>query len=235
MDSTRIAAAFEGLTTPHIADGALRAGVALRLGPAGLVTRAGGGRIAGRVVPARHVGSVDVFLEAFATAQPGDVLVVDNAGRLDEACVGDLTVLEARASGLAGMIVWGLHRDTPELVRIGFPVFSLGTLACGPRRLDPRPADALDRAHVGDAIVTRDDAVFADADGAVFVPITALDRVLAAAERVATTERRQADAVAAGTPLREQLRFAEFLARRAASPGYTFRDHLKAIGAAIEV
>ena len=50
----------------------------------------------GRALPARHSGSVDVFLEAFTAAQPGDVLVVDNGGRVDEACVGDLTVLEAQ-------------------------------------------------------------------------------------------------------------------------------------------
>jgi regulator of RNase E activity RraA len=39
------------------------------------------------VCPAQHAGSVDVFLEAFGTAAPGDVLVVDNGGRLDESCV----------------------------------------------------------------------------------------------------------------------------------------------------
>ena len=71
-----------------------------------------GSRLAGRASPTRHVGSVDIFLEAFETAAPGDVLVVDNGGRLDEACVGDLVVLEAQAAGLDGIVIWGLHRDT---------------------------------------------------------------------------------------------------------------------------
>jgi APA family basic amino acid/polyamine antiporter len=31
--------------------------------------------------------------------------VIDNAGRRDEGCIGDLTVLEARAAGLAGIVV----------------------------------------------------------------------------------------------------------------------------------
>ena len=43
-------------------------------------------------------------------AAPGDVLVVDNGGRLDEACVGDLVALEAQAAGVEGMVIWGLHR-----------------------------------------------------------------------------------------------------------------------------
>lgn len=48
------------------------------------------------------------FLKAFAAARPGDVLVVDNAGRRDEACVGDLTVLEAQAASIAALVVWGV-------------------------------------------------------------------------------------------------------------------------------
>jgi len=45
------------------------------------------------------------------TAEQGDILVIDNGGRLDEGCIGELTVLEAQASGLADIIVWGAHRD----------------------------------------------------------------------------------------------------------------------------
>jgi hypothetical protein len=40
--------------------------------------------------------------EAFSSAGYGDVLVVDNGGRADEACVGDLVVLEAQAAAWAG-------------------------------------------------------------------------------------------------------------------------------------
>jgi hypothetical protein len=50
---------------------------------------------------------VDIFLEALEGAAPGNVLVVDNGGRLDEACVGDLVVLEAQAAGLEGIVIWG--------------------------------------------------------------------------------------------------------------------------------
>src|SRR5205823_14289002 len=61
-------------------------------------------------------------------AAPGDVLVVDNGGRCDESCVGDLVVLEAQAAGLGGIVIWGLHRDTADIRAIGLPVFSLGAI-----------------------------------------------------------------------------------------------------------
>src|SRR5260370_37801109 len=97
-----------------------------------------GSRLAGAALPVRHVGSVDIFVEAFEGAAPGDVLVVDNGGRLDESCVGDLVVLEAQTAGLDGIVIWGLHRDTVDIRVIGLPVFSLGTIPTGPQRLDMR-------------------------------------------------------------------------------------------------
>src|SRR3954451_6524929 len=118
---------FNELSTPLIADGCLRRGVSLRVAPPGIKAIGAGAKIAGRALPARHYGSVDVVLEALGAARPGDVLVVDNAGRTDEACVGDLTVLEAQTAGIAALVIWGVHRDTPELREIAVPLFSYGT------------------------------------------------------------------------------------------------------------
>jgi regulator of RNase E activity RraA len=90
---------FAGLSTPLVADACIRRKVPLRVAPPGIGAVIPGRQIAGRALPARHYGSVDVFLEAFSSAGYGDVLVVDNGGRADEACVGDLVVLEAQAAG----------------------------------------------------------------------------------------------------------------------------------------
>lgn len=225
------------LPTAAVADAVVRHGLDLRLGPVGLAPVIPGAVVAGRALPVRHVGSVDVFLEALeraGDAARGRILAIDNGGRLDEGCIGDLVTLECASAGIAAMIVWGLHRDTAELRRIGLPVFSLGTLPAGPRREDPRPRDAFDRATLSDIVVTPDDTIFVDNDGLVAVAAADLERVVGTAREIVATERGQADRARSGTSLREQFAFAEYLASRAADPSMTFRRHLRDRRASIE-
>lgn len=226
---------FANLTTAHLTDACARAGVPVRCAPSTLQAVVPGMRAFGRALPARHVGSVDVFLEAINAAKPGDVLVADNAGRLDHACIGDLLALEARAGALSGIVIWGLHRDSVELADIGIPVFSLGSTPTGPLGAGARPGDALESATVGEWTITAADVVAADEDGVMFLPDDRVDELLAIAEGIRDTERAQADRIRAGHSLREQVQFDRFLEARESNPALTFREHLRAVGGEIEV
>jgi regulator of RNase E activity RraA len=234
MDQSEVRQRFAALTTAHVADACIRAQVPVRCGPAALRPVTPGSRLAGMALPARHTGSVDVFLEAFEEASPGDVLVAGNDGRLDEACVGDLVVLEAQAAGLTGIVVWGLHRDSADISKIGLPVFSLGAIPAGPERPRPRRHDALLSAKLGDWDVTRADLVLGDDDGVILVPAGRAADIFTVAETIRDTERRQAAQIRAGVSLRSQMRFDIYLARRQQEPSLTFREHLREVGGAIE-
>lgn len=235
MDQQETRRRFATLTTAHLADACIRAHVPVRCGPAALRALVPGSRLAGRALPVRHVGSVDVFLEALEGAAPGDILVVDNGGRLDESCVGDLVALEVQTAGLEGIVVWGLHRDTADIRAIGLPVFSLGAIPTGPQRLDARPEDALESAAVGDWTVSRADLILGDDDGVLLVPLARADDIFTLAEVIRDTERRQAEVMRAGVSLRSQVQFDVYLARRQETPSLSFRDHLREIRGAIEV
>src|SRR5262247_827371 len=97
MKDSTIANSFSQLSTPLIADACVRLKVPVRQAPGSIRPVVPNMRVDGRLLPARHRGSFDVFIEAMRDAEPGDVLVIDNEGRTDEACIGDLTVLEAKA------------------------------------------------------------------------------------------------------------------------------------------
>ena len=234
MKTDSLSRAFAELSTPLISDAALRLKIPLRICPPGIRPIASNQRLAGPALPVRHFGSVDVFLEAMQNAQSGDVLVIDNGGRLDEGCIGDLTALEAKNCGLAGIIVWGAHRDTPELRQIRLPIFSYGTCPSGPQRPDASDSLALRSARFGDFQVESGDIAFADDDGCLFVAAQIIDDLLRVGREIWQRERHQAEAIRGGHSLREQLQFAQYLEKRAADPSYTFREHLRKISGAIE-
>jgi 4-hydroxy-4-methyl-2-oxoglutarate aldolase len=225
---------FATLSTPLVADACMRVGASFTAPPAGIRPLTPGMRMAGPALPVTHSGSVDVFLLALEQSRAGDVLTIDNGARTDEGCIGDLIVAETKLAGLAGIACWGAHRDTPQLRTIALPLFSYGSAPPGPRSLRSAPERPIGAALFGDAVVSTGDGVFADDDGVVFVPAAAVARVLEAATRIAEVERVQAERIAAGESLRSQLQFADFISKRATRPAYTFRQHLRAIGGAVE-
>ena len=64
MDYQELRQRFARLTTAHLADACIRAHIPVRCAPASMHAVVSGSRLVGRVSPARHVGSVDIFLEA---------------------------------------------------------------------------------------------------------------------------------------------------------------------------
>lgn len=233
MEPSDLQRLYLDLTTPHVADAIMRLGIPVRQAPAGVVPLWEDTHVVGRVLPAQHTGSVDVFLEAIERSRPGDVLVVDNQGRDDEACVGDLVTLEAAQAGLAGIIIHGLHRDSRELRAIRLPVFSMGALPAGPQRLDAQPTDAVTTAQVGEFQVTAEDFVLGDDDGVLFLPLGRAADIAEAAAAIRETERKQAALMRTARSLRELARFTEFLSVRDRD-GITFRQYLRSIGGEIE-
>jgi 3-hexulose-6-phosphate synthase/6-phospho-3-hexuloisomerase len=102
-------------------------------------------------------------VEAIDACRPGDVLVVD-AANATPAIWGELATHSAIVKGLAGLVVWGAIRDTPEIARLRFPAFS--SLVCanagepkGFGEINVPITIAGQPVHQGDWIVGDDDGV----------------------------------------------------------------------------
>ncbi|GGX65074.1 RraA family protein [Streptomyces hiroshimensis] len=216
--------------TTALWDAGVRLGAAVTLPPLPLAPVAAGMRCSGPLRRVQHTEGVVSIFTGIDAAAPGDVLLIDNSGRTDEACVGDLVAIEALQAGIAGIVVWGCHRDSDELAAIGLPVFSLGPCPASPRLGPGRtPAPALPPFTGRDG-----DGVTADSDGVLIVPAAARAEVAAVAERIVRAERAQAEQALKGVSLREQLGWDRFLERRRTDPGYAFRSHLAQVDGALE-
>ncbi len=83
-----------------------------------------GAHMCGPAVTVRtYAGDWAKPVEAIDLCKPGDVLVVD-ACDATPAMWGELATHSAMVKGVAGLVVWGAIRDTPEIARLQFPAFS---------------------------------------------------------------------------------------------------------------
>ena len=184
------------------------------LGMAGTVTgipqRSGSRRISGRCAtvklvaaadapkregPPRHLGSA-----AVAAGGPGTIVVIEQRTGIDAGSWGGILSLAATIRKLEGIIADGPVRDIDEARQYDFPVFARGLTAFTARGRVAEAATGVP-VRIGEVTVEAGDYACADNSGIVFVPASAIERVLEAAERVAAREAAMARALREGQPV----------------------------------
>ena len=141
---------------------------------------------------------------AIAAAQAGDVIVVDNGGRIDVAAWGGLLSLAAQVRQVRGVIVDGACRDLDESRDLAFPVFGRAAVQVTARGRIMQQSFNEQIAFAG-VEVNPGDLVIADASGVVFVPRAKENEVLAQAEALAEREAAMAAAIRAGRSVLEVM------------------------------
>ncbi len=121
-----------------------------------------------------------------AHARPGDVLVLTSAEAAPVAFVGDLLATQARAQGVAAMLVDGAVRDLDELADLGLPIWTRFVRAQGATKGEIGELDV--PVVVGGVEIRPGDLVVMDGDGAVVVPADRVGAVLPAARERADRE-----------------------------------------------
>jgi len=127
------------------------------------------------------------MLDAIDAAPPGSVYVMVLENGLDYAGIGALMSTAMKVRGLTGAVVDGSVRDTPQLARIQFPVFSRG-VAPSTTINHFRFAGANIPVTCAGARVNPGDIIVADEDGVAVVPRARAAEVLKKAEELDNTE-----------------------------------------------
>jgi hypothetical protein len=95
-----------------------------------------GTRVAGRAL-LRAMPEAWTSFEAFEQADRDDVLVIDNGGRTDEGCIGDLVAMKPSHAHRRHRPL-GHASDSADLQHIRLPTFSCGVCPNGPLRARER-------------------------------------------------------------------------------------------------
>ena len=168
-----------------------------------------GGKLVG---VARTVRCREDFLgviQALASAQAGEVLVVDTQGSR-RALVGELFSLEATQRGLAGIVVDGAVRDVRTLRQLALPVYARSFC---PMSGTTRDAVAIQVPVVcGGVVVNPGDIVVADDDGIIVGSAAELTALVPLAHEIERREEMVRARLAAGQGLVTMLNLAEHLA-----------------------
>lgn len=148
---------------------------------------------------ARHLGTT-----AIEASRPGDVIVMEQRTGVDAACWGGNLSFGAQRRQISGVIVDGPARDIDEARDYDFPVFARSVTARTARgRIREGATDV--PITVGDVTVRPGDFVVADGSGVVFIVAAEIERVLDAAEAIASRERAMVAALKNGTPITEVM------------------------------
>lgn len=153
----------------------------------------------GRPVASRHLGTT-----AVESAQPGDVIVIEQRTGIDAASWGGNLSFAAQQRGVAGVIVDGPARDIDEAQGYGFPLFARSRT---PHTARGRIVETGTNVPiiVSGVTVTPGDYVVADGTGIVFVTAGEIDAVLEAAEAIASRERAMVAALREGAPVTQVM------------------------------
>jgi len=190
--ATDLVAAVKGLAVSLLSDNMARVSGAIGLRPFHA-----GGALAGTAVTARtRAGDNLAIYRAFGQCRPGDVLVVDGGGALDQALMGDIMTRYAESAGLAGVILDGAIRDVAEIRQRPFPVYARGVTHRGPHKNGPGEINV--PVSVGGMVVNPGDLVVGDEDGVLAIPVADAAGVIAAAHTQAEREAAQLAAIAEG-------------------------------------
>jgi 4-hydroxy-4-methyl-2-oxoglutarate aldolase len=139
---------------------------------------------AGMIRSKRHLG-----VEAIASSESGDIIVIDNHGDVTNNCWGEVLSCAAKVKGVSGVVVDGAVRDLDICKEMSFPVYARAVVPITARgRITQESFNCPIR--LGDVQVRPGDVIIADVNGIVVICPERLDDVIQKAEALMDKEER---------------------------------------------
>lgn len=190
------------LETPTVSDALDRLGIdgqCLGIMPLDSSFRMAGVAFTVSYVPAGDPpGTVGDFVDDLG---PGQVAVLDNAGRLDATVWGDLMTIVARRNGLEGTVIDGVCRDVSRALELSYPIYSRGHwMRTGKDRVELSAVEV--PVTIGGVTVGPGDLLLGDANGIVALPAERAAEIIDVALAIEATEEEIRGEIRGGSALR---------------------------------
>jgi len=166
------------------------------------------GRVVGRAVTVKMTasgltkGKTHLGVKAIEAAQTGDIIIMDNGGRLDTSCWGGILANGAKMKGISAVVIDGACRDLDDCIDVNFPVYARGTVVATARGRIMEDATNVMIQFAG-VQVRPGDIVMGDRSGVVIVPYEVVDEVLPKAEELYEKEEKMIAEIRSGASMIE--------------------------------
>jgi RraA family protein len=184
---------FQRVVTPHLSDNLNRLSGIVGLTRFNPKRKLLGTAVTVKSRPGDNLG----IYKALTLMQPGHVLVVDGAGDLANAVVGELLMQYAQQRGCAGFVIDGAVRDVAAFAAADFPCYARGVSHRGPYKTGPASINV--PVSIAGQVVHPGDILVGDEDGIVSFPVSDAPRLLDAAALSASKEAAVQQEIANGS------------------------------------
>jgi regulator of RNase E activity RraA len=152
-----------------------------------------------KLVPVGEASESPVLgtLEAVKRGHPGDVLVIDQGGRMDVNSYGGVAGFTTRHFGLVGCVIDGVTRDIDEYKQLNLPVYGKGFIQQSIRNRCACAGYEIE-VQLGGVPVRPGDLIMADENGVCVVPQAKMAEVLEFARLFKSIEDTVVEAVRGG-------------------------------------
>ena len=201
--SKEISDAYGKLSTSTVSDALDKLGVSggcLGISPVVNSLKMVGTAYTVHYVPTGYVkGTVGDYID---DVQPGQVIVLDNNGRMDCTVWGDILTMTSSLKGISGTVIDGVCRDVDGIRAYEYPVFSRGKFMMTGK--DRVMVDAVGwTVSIGNVQVRQDDLLMGDDSGVIVVPSAMIESVLETATDIDQAEQGIMEAVKSGLSISE--------------------------------
>ena len=128
-------------------------------------------KLCGSAFPVKlYPGSNYLLHCAIYEAPPNSIIVAEAGGLFEYGYWGEIMTIAALQKNISGLVIDGCIRDSKEIIKLGFPVFSRGICIKGTSKQKNTSQEICQHIEIGDVTIDSGDAVIGDADGVVVLP-----------------------------------------------------------------